>query len=620
MPYDINQGGTTFGKKLPYKNASLSTFSAYNITDYAAWSQGSSYTQATGYQAWDGASTKSNKEVESYLISPALNTTCESGKVRISFDQTLRYTNNVTGWKDYHRIYMSKTYDGIPNNFNLQDWTELNYTPAASTYSDWTLYSSGYINVPSEFVNCDSVYVAFYFYAPSSASTTWELENFLIEEGDADEAPDTPDTPDTPTEGVGTKESPLSVADAKSKVGSTGYVTGYIVGYVDGTKFEEGAKFEAASATETEVLIADASDCKDATLCFPVQLPAGDIRTALNPATASNIGKKVTVYGSIETYFGTTGMKSTSWAKIDGKEIGVDPEAPVTPAADPKGDGTKANPFNVSAAIAYVEKLPSDVESDDVMYVEGTVCNEPNINTTQYYNATFKISDDGVESTDKVFTAYQVYGLGGQKITDANYVKKGDKVILCGKIVNYKGNTPETIGKGASYIYSLNGKTDGGTSGGDDTPDTPSGTSEGVSISGTTVTLTNSAATAGSNTVTLTVNDLGITDKASAVGTYSFSDGTTLTIAQGDGKSGPTYYKASNGFRIYASNTLSFAAASPIAKIEMECDSYNGTDYVGNATATVSFSGNNAVYCNKNDANSGGTQLRVKTIKITYAK
>ena len=29
--------------------------------------------------------------------------------------------------------------------------------------------------------------------------------------------------------------------------------------------------------------------------------------------------------------------------------------------------------------------------------------------------------------------------------------------------MNYKGNTPETVGKGASYIYSLNGVTDGGT-------------------------------------------------------------------------------------------------------------------------------------------------------------
>ena len=29
-------------------------------------------------------------------------------------------------------------------------------------------------------------------------------------------------------------------------------------------------------------------------------------------------------------------------------------------------------------------------------------------------------------------------------------------------MVNYKGNTPETAGKGASFIYSLNGETEGG--------------------------------------------------------------------------------------------------------------------------------------------------------------
>ncbi len=612
MPYDIHSGDSSFGKKLPYKNASLSSFSTYNVKEYAAWSQGSSYTQATGYQAWDGSSTKSNKEVESYLISPALNTTCESGKVRISFDHTLRYSNNVTGWKDYHRIYISKTYDGISNNFNLQDWTELDYTPAASTYSDWTLYSSGYINVPEEFVNHDSVYVAFYFYAPASASTTWELENFLIEEGDAGESGE---DPVTPTENVGTKESPLSVADAKSQVGSTGYVTGYIVGYVDGTKLEEGAKFEAASASETEVLIADAADCKDATLCFPVQLPAGDIRTALNPATASNIGKKVTVYGSIETYFGTTGMKSTSWAKIDGKEIGVDPDAPVTPAADPKGEGTQASPFNVSAAIAYVNKLPSDAESDEVMYVEGIVCNEPNINTTQYYNATFKISDDGVESTDKVFTAYQVYGLGGQKITDANYVKKGDKVILCGKIVNYKGNTPETIGKGASYIYSLNGKTEGKEEGGSE--DTPSGSSEGITISGTTVTLTNSAVTAGTESISIDLSTLELKN-ATDMDIIRLSDGSSIEFAAGTNKNTPKYYDATKGARVYANNTITFYGKSEIATIVMECDSYNGTDYVGNTTATIAVDGKTIVYTNASD--SAGVQLRVKVITITYAK
>lgn len=230
MPYDINNGSASFGKKLPYKNASLSTFSMYDTKGVAAWSAGSSYTQATGYQKWDGADAKSNKEVESYLISPALCTNCTSGKVRISFDNTIRYENKVTDWQKYHKIYISKDYDGNTVDFDKATWTELAFTPKASTTNDWTLYNSGYIAIPDEFVNHDSVYVAFYFYAPAENSTTWELENFLIEEGEADN-----NGGGTTTETfVGTKEAPVSVAEAKQKVGSKGYVTGYIVGYVDG--------------------------------------------------------------------------------------------------------------------------------------------------------------------------------------------------------------------------------------------------------------------------------------------------------------------------------------------------------------------------------------------------
>ena len=33
------------------------------------------------------------------------------------------------------------------------------------------------------------------------------------------------------------------------------------------------------------------------------------------------------------------------------------------------------------------------------------------------------------------------------------------EVIICGKVVNYQGNTPETVAN-KSYIYSLNGKTE----------------------------------------------------------------------------------------------------------------------------------------------------------------
>ena len=45
-----------------------------------------------------------------------------------------------------------------------------------------------------------------------------------------------------------------------------------------------------------------------------------------------------------------------------------------------------------------------------------------------------------------------------------------DEVIICGKVTNFKGTTPETASKQA-YIYSLNGVTK--NEGGSETPDTP---------------------------------------------------------------------------------------------------------------------------------------------------
>ena len=49
MPYDIfANGDVSYGKKLPYKNASLSAFSTYDKKEgLPAWSIGANYTQAT---------------------------------------------------------------------------------------------------------------------------------------------------------------------------------------------------------------------------------------------------------------------------------------------------------------------------------------------------------------------------------------------------------------------------------------------------------------------------------------------------------------------------------------------------------------------------------------------
>jgi len=61
-----------------------------------------------------------------------------------------------------------------------------------------------------------------------------------------------------------------------------------------------------------------------------------------------------------------------------------------------------------------------------------------------YGNATYLISDrtDGATGT---FQIYRGYGLNGQKFNakDATIIKPGMEVIVKGKVVNYKGNTPQ---------------------------------------------------------------------------------------------------------------------------------------------------------------------------------
>ena len=157
------------------------------------------------------------------------------------------------------------------------------------------------------------------------------------------------------------------------------------------------------------------------------------------------------------------------------------------------------------------------------------------------------------------------------------------------------------------------------------TPDTPSkpdtpATGEGLTIDGTTVTLSNAAATTTGASVELDLNAAGLVNEE-AVETVKFSDGSTVNFDANGQKNGPKFYTKTKGVRVYANNKLIFKGIKKIKQIVMTCDSYNGTNYVGNATATIEFSGTTVTYTNLfTETTGGGVQLRVKTIKIIYAE
>lgn len=282
--------------------------------------------------------------------------------------------------------------------------------------------------------------------------------------------PGAPTTPEVATQG--TEASPYTVTDAKTvKTGTGKYIKGYIVGYVPDMALNEAIFGDASSAetAPTNILLAAKADEKEVNNCMPIQLPAGDLRTALNlKDNPGNLKKELIICGNIETYFGATGLKSATYAKINGKEIGKKP-GDTTPGTDlkgeAKGDGSEANPFNSVAAQKYTAALEAGKATDKEFYIKGKVQSIKEQFSASYGNGSFYIADDA-NSTQ--FYIFRIYYFGGEKWKEGDMtLKEGDEIVVCAKLINYMGNTPETNQGGK--LISVNGKTSAG--GGEVKPD-----------------------------------------------------------------------------------------------------------------------------------------------------
>lgn len=139
----------------------------------------------------------------------------------------------------------------------------------------------------------------------------------------------------------------------------------------------------------------------------------------------------------------------------------------------PEGSGTQADPYNVQGVLEYITGLGADVQSDKDIFIKGYVTTIKEQFSAQYGNAQFTMSDS--KEGGNTFTFFRGLYLGNKKWVEGDAtLNEGDEVIVCGKVVNYKGTTPETV-QGAAYVYSINGKAEGG---GGDTPSETIGTKD----------------------------------------------------------------------------------------------------------------------------------------------
>ena len=166
---------------------------------------------------------------------------------------------------------------------------------------------------------------------------------------------------------------------------------------------------------------------------------------AVEKDTDLQVGDEVTVCGKVKNYKGTMEFDQGNYLVAFKKGEGGD-----TPVATP---GTEEKPLTVAEALTYIDGLGADKQSPEG-FVKGKIVAISEIDTGNYGNATYTISDDGKDAN--TLQIYRGYSLGGEKFKSADEIKVGDEVVVNGKLVNYKGNTKQ-FAQGSKIVL-LNGK------------------------------------------------------------------------------------------------------------------------------------------------------------------
>lgn len=294
----------------------------------------------------------------------------------------------------------------------------------------------------------------------------------------------------------------------------------------------------------------------------------------------------------------------------------------VTPTPTPgegTGEGTEASPYDVTKALAIIA---SGSASENDVYVSGIISTVSEIETSNFGNATYNISVDGTTNSELII--FRGYYLGGAKFTATDQLKVGDKVVVCGKLIKFYEKSEMAQG---NKLISLNGKkaeTGGTTPGGEEKPG--GGETGGEEKPG-------GGAVEG-NTLTVEASAMGI-ENGTAMPTITLTDGTKLTFDAGGNQNAPKYYNLGTNIRMYPKNSITITATKNIEKVEFVVDVYN--DVIYNASGDVSaepgkveiqnsniiisgISGKSTKFTNTSTTTGPGSQVRIKTIKITYAK
>ena len=114
-----------------------------------------------------------------------------------------------------------------------------------------------------------------------------------------------------------------------------------------------------------------------------------------------------------------------------------------------KGDGTQANPLDITRALAYAKLNKKD---PNTYYIKGVISQIDEV-STQYGNARYYLSNDG-STTDQLQVFRGLY-LNGDKFTSPSQISVGKEVLILGTLDYYEPTSNPQVGRN-SKIISIN--------------------------------------------------------------------------------------------------------------------------------------------------------------------
>ena len=302
-PPGPNPGGEV--QSMPYAQSFTSefgTYMTYDVLGSDSWVIDYNTAKMTGYS---GGNYFAN---EDWLISsPVAITGVSDAKMTVVYIG--RYFNNI----NEEVTFWASTNYNWGSDPTTASWTQVSATLMEG--NNWSDFLTAEISL-TEYVG-QTVTFAVKYTSTDSRAGTMEIQSITIQEGSGVTPPPGPDPGQG--EGSGTADDPYNVAAGiGAQNQGDAWVSGYIVGAVKSGQehntvtSNDDIDWSAPFGRATNVLIADDASCNEIANCIIVKMPSGSaLRTQVNLVDhPDNLGKQLTVYGTLKNAFGQYGLDS----------------------------------------------------------------------------------------------------------------------------------------------------------------------------------------------------------------------------------------------------------------------------------------------------------------------